>query len=130
MHDVKVGRDDGFPGIGQVLLSQQYRRLMERGGNTAALLYQALVAKRTGELARDVQVRTHIGGLNNDRWVATVVVGENVIEDLPHEFGWTPYNKRDDKGRYASRDNDDVRGEPVAGAHDLDQVLKMLGGAI
>lgn len=110
MHNVKVGRDHGFDGLGRVLLSPEYKRVMERGGNTAALLYQALVAKRTGQLARDVQVRTRIGGRRNDRWETHVVVGEHVPQDLPHEFGY----ERD--------------GEEVAGAKDLDQVLRMLAG--
>lgn len=109
MHDVKVGRADGYPGIGQVLLSQPYRRLLESKGNAAAALYQALVAKRTGRLARDVQVRTHIGGRNSDRWVATVVVGERVPYAASHEFGT-------DEKNHENR------------AKDLDKVLKMLAG--
>ncbi|AKJ72028.1 hypothetical protein [Gordonia alkanivorans] len=108
MRDVKVGRAHGFRGLGEVLVSAEMRRLVESRANTAALLYQALVAKQTGELARDVQVRTRIGGPNRDRWVGSVHVGEHVVQDLPHEFGYAR------------------NGTPVDGAHDLDQVLRML----
>ena len=107
MHNVKVGRAHGYNGLGQVLRSQQYRRLLETHANTAAMLYQATVAKRTGELSRDVKVRTRIGGQANDRWVAQVIVGENVQQDLPHEFGTA------------------AQGHANA-AHDLDKVLRML----
>lgn len=112
MRDVKVGRAHGFRGLGEVLVSPEMKRLVESRANTAALLYQALVAKQTGELARDVQVRSRIGGPNRDRWVASVHVGEHVVQDLPHEFG---YEQAESQG-----------GNRVAGAEDLDQVLRML----
>lgn len=107
MHDVKVGREDGFPGFGQVLMSQQYRRLLESHANTAAMLYQAVVAKRSGALARDVRVHTRVGGLANDRWVAQLIVGEQIDYGASHEFGTAAKN-------HENR------------AKDLDKVLQML----
>ena len=106
MRDVKVGRAGGHTGLGEVLLSSDMRRLVESRANTAAMLYQALVAKRTGQLARDVKVSTYIGG---DRWRARVTVGENIVHDLPHEFG-----------------HDRQNGPRVDGAEDLKKVLRML----
>ncbi len=109
MRDVKVGRAHGYRGLGEVLVSPEMKRLVESRANTAALLYQALVAKQAGELARDMQVRSRIGGPNRDRWVGSVHVGEHVVQDLPHEFGY-----------------DQPGGRHIDGAEDLDQVLRML----
>lgn len=113
MHDVRIGRRYGYKGIGEFLRGLPMRRVVENRANTLAMLYQAQVAKRTGELARDVQVSTRIGGRENDRWVAKVTVGERIEHDLPHEFGHTT-----------------KRGKGIRGAQDLEKSLKMLRGYV
>lgn len=112
MRDVRIGIRHGFRGVGEVLMGQPMKRLMESRANTVAMLYQASVAKRSGALARDVRVTTRIGGTANDRWVGQVIVGENIIHDLPHEFGWTE------------------SGDRQAGAKDLKQALGRLAGYV
>lgn len=85
MRDVKVGAQDGFQGLTQWLIGPECKRLVFAKASEASLIYQALVAKRTGRLARSVKVTTVIGGAKGDRWVGRVTV------DTPyaaaHEFG-------------------------------------------
>lgn len=122
MREVRIGIKHGFRGVGEVLMGQPMRRLMESRANTVAMLYQASVAKRSGALARDVRVTTKIGGRNNDRWTGQVIVGERIDHDLRHEFGWTQAWIDEDGTRHT--------GDHHPGAKDLKQALGRLAGYV
>lgn len=87
MLDVKVGKQDGYQGLTQWLMGPECRKLMSSKANDAAMIYQALVAKRTGQLARSVKHSTAIGGAKGDRWVGRVTV--TAPHAAAHEFGYT-----------------------------------------
>ncbi|MFT4202192.1 hypothetical protein [Gordonia sp. (in: high G+C Gram-positive bacteria)] len=87
MHDVKVGAKYGYQGLGKWLTGPECRRLVSRKASEAAMVYQALVAKRTGRLARSAKHSTVIGGAKGDRWVGRVTVDAPYAAS--HEFGYT-----------------------------------------
>lgn len=83
------------------------------------MLYQALVAKRTGRLAASARAHVEIGGVRKDRWIGELVVGGagprgEAFYAASHEFG-----------------HDVVVDHEVIGhakaAHDLNSVLEELG---
>lgn len=92
-------------GLAGMLKSPQMRQLVQQRAEVAQALYRARVAKRTGQLARDVRIETFIGGHRNDRWCARVIA--YAPHAAAHEFG--------------------ADGRP--GAHDWPVVLSQLGGA-
>ena len=82
MRDVRTGRSGGFSGLGEWLKGPECKRLVESKANEAMLLYQAIVSKRSGELARSAKARTRISG---DRYVGVVEVEASYAAS--HEFG-------------------------------------------
>jgi hypothetical protein len=93
---------------------------MQERGQTAALLYEAGVAKRSADLARSVRSTVGRGGERGNYLEATVVagaVGPAADYVLPHEFG-AHERYRENHG--------DPRFDETEGAHDLEQVLEML----
>jgi hypothetical protein len=95
-----------------VLLSPTMRTIVEERANTAAMLYQATVAKRTGRLAASAHAHTEVGGKYHDRWTGELLVGAigslgTVDYAASHEFGTRPH---------------------PAAARDLNQVLAELEG--
>jgi len=101
----------GNPAIAGILLSSQMRALMRERAEIAQAIYRDIVAKRTGRLARSARVETRIGGRQKDRWVGVLTIGgSEAPHGLPHEFG-----------------TDDGDTNVQAAAHDLNQVLNMLG---
>lgn len=106
---------DPNPWRGDFLLGPQCRAIVTERGNTAVMLYQAEVAKRSSELAASAHCHVDRGGRRRNYWAATVSVGSGHI--LPHEFG-------------ADTRYDENRGDPsfdeTEGAHDLSNVLEML----
>jgi hypothetical protein len=91
-------------GLAGLLLSPQMRSLMLQKAEVAQALYRARVAKKTGQLAREVRVQTYIGGKRNDRWCSRVIGQPPREHSAPHEFG--------------------ARGRP--GAHDWPAVLAQM----
>jgi len=61
--------------------------VLRRKGEIAQALYRGSVRKRSGELARDVRVSTHVGGAKKDRLVTDVIVFTPYAAS--HEFGTT-----------------------------------------
>lgn len=98
------------PAVTALLKSSEMRALMFERGEIAQAIYQEIVAKRTGRLARSARVETFLGGDRrpNDRWCARLIVTATYAAS--HEYGT-------DDG------DEDIR----AGAHDLNVVLNQLG---
>lgn len=93
------------PAVAAAKKSAQMQAIMSHLANTAMLLYQAKVAKRSGELARSARATTEIGGKRHDMWVGVLTVGTD--HGLPHEFGAdVPLfgDKEDSHRQKASRD--------------------------
>lgn len=84
------------------------RALIAGRAEVAKAIYQGIVAKRTGRLARSAHVETFIGGKRKDRWIGQLIVDAPYAAS--HEFGT-------DGGEH-----------PATGAHDLNVVLNQLGG--
>jgi hypothetical protein len=80
------------------------RTLVAGRAEVAKAIYQGIVAKRTGRLARSARVETFVGGKKNDRWIGRLIV--DAPYTASHEYGT----------------------EDGAGAHDLNIVLNQLGG--
>lgn len=108
------------PFVKDFLVGAQCRGIITERTNTALLMYQATVAKRSGALAGAAHASIGRGGVKNDRWVGTLSVGDlgvGVDYVLAHEFG-------------ADERFDGNRGDPsfdeTEGAHDLNTVLETL----
>ena len=110
------------PWRGQWLKSSECRALVTERINTAQMLYQAEVSRRTGRLARATRVSTELGGPKRNYWEGVLTVGGpsgvGLLDYvLPHEFG-------------ARKRYDENRGDPLfdetQGAHDLDMVLELI----
>ena len=115
MRDVKVGAADGYSGLTDWLTGPQCRQLVLAKASQAQLVYQALVAKRTGQLARSAKVSVVRGG-KGDRWVGRVTAQAPYAAS--HEFGH-------DGARELGRDGRSVRRD---GFNELRQTLNHLGG--
>lgn len=98
------------PAIAGILLSDRMRTIMAAKAGKAQDLYQGIVAYRTGRLAASARVEVFIGGKAADRWCSRMIVGETIRYGASHEFGY-----------------DDGDTHIGAAAHDLNQVLNMLG---
>ena len=116
MRDVKVGSRDGYSGLADWLLGPECNRLVFAKASQAQLVYQALVRKRTGALARSAKVSVVRGGPKADRWVGRLTVTAPYAAS--HEFGH-------DGAREFGRDGKSVRRD---GFNELRQTLKHLGG--
>jgi hypothetical protein len=104
MEDVTVPVPNPF--ITQWLVGPECKRLVESKTHTAEMLYQAEVAKRSGDLARSSRVELYLGGRRHDRWEGALTVGNDLDYGASHEYG-TQFQ---------------------AGAQDLTVVLNQLGG--
>lgn len=106
--------------LAEALTSPQMHAAVEERINTAAMLYQAEVAKRTGALAAAVHTHVGIGGIGHDRMVGELVVG-----------GAGPRGKVDYGAAREYGADVVVDGERHVAAneahHDLQQVLEQLG---
>lgn len=96
MDNVKVGRVDGYSGLGDWLMGPECKRLVEAKANEAMMLFQGIVAKRTGALARSVAVSMEVGGQGSDRWTGVMSVGRGIDYGLAHEFGYEHGHAHDD----------------------------------
>lgn len=74
MQDVDVPRPNPF--LTQWLVGREARSMVFEVGEIAQALYRATGHKDTGRSARDAHVSTHIGGVDNDRWVSTLTVDQ------------------------------------------------------
>lgn len=127
--------------LAAVLVSGQMRDIIEERINTAGMLYQAEVAKRTGNLAASAHPSTEITAVvkGQPRWVGELVVGGTgsagtVDYAASHEFG----TNAEVEGPSATAGTD-AQGNQIANldeavvtgghhaAHDLQQVLEQLG---
>ena len=106
MRDVKVGQRYGYAGLGKWLQGPECKQLVRSKTNEALMVWQALVAKRTGALARTGKARV---AMSSGRWAGTVEVGEGVSYGASHEFGH------------------DQRGVRRDGFDELRETLKYLG---
>lgn len=109
MENVRVPAPNPF--LTQWLVGPECKRLVESTTHTAEMLFQAEVAKRSGDLARSSRVEMVIGGKKADRWEGHLTVGNGLDYGAAHEFG-----------------TDDGDENIQAGAHDLTVVLNQLGG--
>lgn len=76
----------------EFLVGPELRGIVEERINTAHMLFQAEVAKRTGMLAASAHAHTEIGGVKNDRWTGVLSVGAigslgSVDYSASHQFG-------------------------------------------
>lgn len=109
--DVDLPRPN--PALTAVLKSTRMRAIVEERANTAAMLYQSQVHKRTGRLAASAHASTEIGGVKNDRWIGVLDVGSGASPyAASHEFG------HDINGALTGYAN---------AAHDLNRVLNLIG---
>ncbi|WP_280471005.1 hypothetical protein [Nocardia cyriacigeorgica] len=111
-HDIPAPNNPAVVGL---LKSPEMRSLMQEVTEAAQALYRAEVAKRSGALSHSARVETFVGGRDNDRWCGRLTVGGlspigDVDYGASHEFG---------------RDGGDEH--VIAGAHDLNRVLNLLG---
>lgn len=102
MEDINIPYPN--PALAAILRSQQVRRMVQAKAEEGQAIYQGIVAKRTGRLARSARIETFIGGAKSDRWCARLIVDAPYAAS--HEFGT----------------------EKGPAAHDLNQVLNRLGG--
>lgn len=127
--------------LAEILVSGRMREIVEERINTAALLYQAEVAKRTGNLAAAAHPTTEISSVvkGQPRWVGDLVVGGEsprgeVEYAAAHEFGRKAEVEgpveatagKDAHGAIVNLDDSVVTGGHHA-AHDLQRVLEQLG---
>ena len=91
------------PAVIALLKSPEIRALMFSKAETAKAIYQGVVTKRTGRLARSARTSTFLGGPKNDRWIGRLTAAEDYAAS--HEFG---------------TDNN------MKGSHDLNQVLNRM----
>lgn len=82
MRDIKIGQRYGYSGLGKWLQGPECKQLVRSKTNEALLIWQALVAKRTGTLARSAKARTR---MSSGRWVGAVEVDASYAAS--HEFG-------------------------------------------
>ena len=110
------------PWRGQWLVGRECRVMVTERINTAEMLYQAEVAKRTGRLAGSPRVTVRRGGAKRNYLEGVLTVGGESARGMvdyipPHEFG-------------ASDRFDANRGDPsfdeTEGDRDLELVLDML----
>lgn len=92
------------PAVTALLRSEQMRSLVAQRAESAKAIYQQIVAKRTGRLARSARVETFIGSRKNDRWIGRLIV--DAPYTASHEYGTEHH---------------------ATGAHDLNVVLNQLG---
>lgn len=112
------------PAVTAALLSAATRAYLEGRLLTAAMLYQAQVAKISTRLARSAHTHVGIGGADHDRWVGDLVVGGQgasgaVDYAAAHDFGRGIHPR--------SVVNLDGRTVVQKPADDLEKVLQMLG---
>lgn len=99
------------PAVVGLLRGSEMRALMFERAEMAKAIYQDIVSKRTGRLARSAHSETFIGGAANDRWCGRLTVGDaSAYYGVSHEFG-----------------TDDGDNGIHAGFHDLNVVLNSLG---
>lgn len=97
------------PALTEILKSQAMRSLVQEKAEEAQAIYRAIVAKRTGNLARSARVETFLGGRHNDRWCGRLIAAAAYAAS--HEYGTGRTNPR--------------RAQPPA--HDLNRVLNAMG---
>lgn len=116
------------PALSAILLSSQMRSIVRQSGEKAKARYVAIVAKRSGKLAASARVRTSIGGYKNDRWVATLTVGQGLLYGASHEFGHAQ-PRSSITGRFETNTGKRRRGvrtKKAQAAKDLTKVLRSL----
>lgn len=106
------------PAIGAALVSPRMREIVADRVGTAAMLYQAQVAKRTAALARSAHPHTEIGGVHQDRWIGVLVVGG------PSAYGEVDYAAAHEFGAEINLPNGGMT--DLDPAHDLNAVLAQL----
>lgn len=112
------------PAITNALNGTEMRRSLETVIHTAQMLFQAKVAKRSGDLAASARTSVHRGGIKEDRLVADLIVGGQgprgtVDYSASHEFGTEEQHGQNDAARLAGEAPIDEH----PGAHDLNWVL-------
>lgn len=110
--------------LGAWMVGPTCRRILEERGHTAAMLFQAEVAKDSGDLAASAHVHTEVGGAHHDRLVADLTIGGigakgTVDYGAAHQFG------RGDKA--GSIHNLDGKTIVQDGSHILNRVAEQLG---
>jgi hypothetical protein len=124
LSDINVPLQPHNDAIAYAKISPRMREIVGERAATAALLLQAMIAKRTGRLASSVHAHTEIGGVHHDMWVGVMTVGGigaggSVEYGLPHEYGRGDHDE--------SIKNLDGKTIVQKGAHDLNRVLEELG---
>lgn len=121
--DVTITADPN-PAIGAALTGPGMRRACEERGHMALMLYQAQVAKLTGNLARSGHVSTEITDVykGQPRWVSELRIGGPGAEyGLAHEDG-----RGDHPRSVHNLDRPSGLDTPLHPAHDLNAVLEQL----
>ncbi|OCB59140.1 hypothetical protein A5722_05140 [Mycobacterium vulneris] len=113
---------DPNPAVTAALRSAATRVYLEERGQTAKMLYQAQVAKRTARLAASAHVDVGIGGVENDRLVADLVVGGR------GSLGAVDYAAAHDFGADVIGFDGERHLDANPAHHDLKEVLQMLEG--
>lgn len=103
------------PALTELLVSNRMREMVFERAALAQALYQSEVAKESTALARTAHAFSEIGGVRQDRWIGTMLVGEGLEYGASHEFGYMTRGGKRAKRRF------------VPGAHDLNLVLSQLG---
>ncbi len=124
--------------LAAALVGDKMRLAVGERAAMAELLYQAQVAKRTGNLARSAHAHTELTTVlkGQPRWVGVLTVGDNVADyAASHEFG--THDEVEGPAR-AFTGELDLQGNPIANlddrvrtgghhaAHDLNAVLEQL----
>ncbi|OIN80871.1 hypothetical protein [Mycobacterium malmoense] len=106
--------------LGEFLLSNDCREMVGSIANNAEMLYQAQVAKRTGRTAASAHAHTEIGGVENDRWIGVMSVGEHGARGAPGDVAAHEYGAGDHPGSTGRHHN--------RAADDMNRVLEELEG--
>lgn len=133
MADVDIDIPSPNPALAQILLGPKMRNVVRARTELAKLIYQAVVAKRTGALASSARVRVTVGPHNykHDRPVGELIVGTGLGYGAAHEFGHG-YRRDSATGGFVARDGKRRRGVRAGrsrGAKDLKTVLRSLRAA-
>lgn len=121
--DIDINVPEPNEGLAELLLSEDMRGFVAEIAGYGEDLYQAQVAKDSGDLARSATSFTEIGGEHRDRHVGVILVGGRGVDyAASHEFG----TNAEVEGPAEPGEETVVTGGHHA-AHDLDVVGQQLG---
>lgn len=112
------------PAVAAAKLSPRMRAIMEERVNTAKMLFQAEVAKDSGDLAAAAHASVEVGGVHNDGWVGSLTVGGVGARGTVTYAGAHVYGRGTHPGSIKNLDGKTI---VQKASRDLNRVLEQLG---